>query len=205
MPEVDEAELKTLRAAAAALAKTERERDAFREQATAATAALTAAKAAHATEVEAVRTAATRGAVLDKAGIADPKVRGWFEAEYAEAAQAAGDKAPAFDAWIGGLTAETAPHLAPWLPKSATGGGSGSGTAGAAGSGAGAGATGSTTAKTGSTTVAGSGPAAAPVFTAESIAQMTAAEFRANLPAIQAAHPNIVDAGFIAAYAKKEG
>lgn len=203
MPEVDEAELKTLRAAAAALAKTERERDAFREQATAATAALTAAKAAHATEVEAVRTAATRGAVLDKAGIADPKVRGWFEAEYAEAAQAAGDKAPAFDAWIGGLTTETAPHLAPWLPKSATGGAAGSGTAGAAG--APAPAPGSTTAKAGSTTVAGANPAPAPVFTAESIAKMTAAEFRANLPAIQAAHPNIVDAGFVAAHAKKEG
>ena len=199
MPEVDEAELKTLRAAAAALAKAERERDAFREQSTAATAALTAAKAAHATEVEAVRTAATRGAVLDKAGIADPKVRGWFEAEYAEAAQAAGDKAPAFDVWIGGLTADAAPHLAPWLPKPPA---AGSTTAGAAGA---AGAPGSTTAKSGSTAVAGGNPAAAPVFTAESIGKMTAAEFRANLPAIQAAHPNIVDAGFVAAHAKKEG
>jgi len=202
MPEVDEAELKALRAAAAALAKAERERDAFREQSTTTAAALAAAKAAHATEVEAVRTAATRGAVLDKAGIADPKVRGWFEAEYAEAAQAAGDKAPAFDAWIGALTAETAPHLAPWLPRPATGAAAGSGgtttTTGAA-------AAGSTTAKTGSTTVAGGNPAAAPVFTAESIAKMTAAEFRANLPAIQAAHPNIVDAGFVAAHAKKEG
>ena len=200
MPEVDEAELKTLRAAAAALAKAERERDAFREQSVAATAALTAAKAAHATEVEAVRTAATRGAVLDKAGIADPKVRGWFEAEYAEAAQAAGDKAPAFDAWIGALTPEAAPHLAPWLLKPATGGAAGSGATAT-----GTAAAGSTTAKTGSTTVAGGNPAAAPVFTAESIAKMTAAEFRANLPAIQAAHPNIVDAGFVAAHAKKEG
>lgn len=191
MAEIDDAELKTLRAAAAALAKAERERDAYREQLTTAQTALTTAQTAHAAELAAAKTAMERGAALDKAGIADPKVRAWFEGEYADAVKAAGDKPPTMAEWIASLTPDAAPHLAPWLPKAAdpTTAAPAPGTA-------------QPTPRPGvPNPTSGAGPAAAPLYTAESIAQMTAAEFRSALPAIARSHPDLVDPGTLAAFA----
>ena len=190
MPEIDDAELKTLRAAVASLAKAERERDAFREQLATAQAALTTAQTAHAAELTATKTALERGAALDQAGIADPKVRGWFEGEYSDAAKAAGDKPPTMTEWLAALTPAAAPHLAPWLPKVADPNAPPV-----------PGAPAVIQRPASPTPVSGAGPNAAPLYTPESIAAMSAAEFRAALPAIAKSHPGLVDPGTLAAFA----